>query len=532
MLAVSGTKRLVQFLRNLNNWRRAFARQKVDVVSGGLPIALEKESSIAIDYAELKQALTDLRAVEASKGNSDFGLVSLHSHLEGSLNFNDLQTIAQKIGVGFLPVTWAEIERRMSFNGERNLSAFIARLSTRWLQLIMLKALQEGKQAEAVLQAITDFYYQKLSAMGITQAEPLVSMLNLVQGGDLSGKIERSDFLPEEKEIYEWWGASAKNGLASLEQYADCMQISAQEYAIGGGVCLSLRRNASPEKRELLDNLAMLTTDVQPTEAVSSQTQPESGDSRPIAYAILHLIKLGKLKRIDFCGVESGYPAIDFENFCSWLLENKNSLGKDLAKLTDQQLFFALITVHAGEIDHANGNKVPHPQITDDWPEAALNLWWVIKKGVGRIGHGTRLFGIDLLYPNLLQEFMRGKSYIEFSLESNRWTGVTDANNVYKHPIIRTIRGEHPLVANGTINVKDLWQRIIIVDDDLAVYLPYEGETYSLLSAYHQVLELVIPYVYPEHLTAIKHGSRQERAKAYQAILKAEIEKTKQATNG
>ncbi len=76
-----------------------------------------------------------------------------------------------------------------------------------------------------------------------------------------------------------------------------------------------------------------------------------------------------------------------------------------------------------------------------------------------------------------------------------------------------------------------LWRRIVIVDDSVAVHPPCADEKYSLLSAFHQTLQLVTPYVYPEFISGIRSSNKEERIMVYKQMIMVENEKTQDATS-
>jgi len=309
------------------------------------------------------------------KTAQEVGLVCLHRHFEGTFTLSHLRELSQEISrdldvdLKLKDETWDSISKIMAGTGERDLPSFIARLSTRWLRLMLIKGVMDGADGHEIIKKYADHFLQLADDEGIKTIEFLLSPFAFCKEGDLG--IDYIDDLPknapeEEKEIIEQWKlrsaeidqdniptlfslCGAVNDLIK-EKYRVINEDFSDDKRMGVGFRLCLRREKKAEE--------FLTTEIEET------AKRFGGDRSELISQIVELYKAEVIQGVDIAGVESSKDLF---------LYNK------LFTRLDQ--YGIPCTVHVAEMPESEAEK------------AYKNLETaIVNSRALRLGHAVRLF--------------------------------------------------------------------------------------------------------------------------------------------
>lgn len=406
-----------------------------------------------------------------------------HRHSEGFLYPSQLFAIAEhpEVNVGFSEQSKVEIQRifEQTFKAQENqpptekkkksLENFIARLSTRWMRLIIAKIMVHASSSDEsrrrirfCLSLFVDTQLkQAFDREKLTFLNLLYSPFNMVIDGDLHhdrlDKLEKGSLINEERETYE----ALKNKDLHGEQYEDYgvswIQYAQTVHKITTGF-LEMKKNKG-EFYTIIKTLSLrreieLFLSHYPTHEQLQQPSKLSLLQRQ-AYQVMN-----DLHRL-FCD-----GAIDIVDICGNETLEKFKLVEMILFLLELVKRSITTSVHAGELDFLKKRKQGKENLS-----TALNL-----KNLLMIAHALRL--LDKNNEKLLELAGKIEMIIAWNLRSNKETGLSAGPKYHT-----AVRNFNELVQHNTIDV-------LATDDPNAISL--EDELYFLVIEVDTVIQEIV----------------------------------------
>lgn len=436
------------------------------------------------------------------------GAVEIHRHLEGSLTTGDLQKIAERRGISMTgdekqdELYWQGAAKSMAPTIKKDLNDFIVSLPTRYMRLLLTKAIIDGQDGHEILGDMMDIALAKAHREGISDMEMLVCPYALSIDGNLQPKEPRPlQIAPVDFRTSEPYTPAE---IITMQTNHD---IATQWFRSMHDIIARNEGNHIPDNESYLETFRKrVRDDAKYRWATDDNTQADGVMNVSLRFCIRRneeSEQIYKNAKRDEYWKDTAFP--DLKAFAQAGL----IVGVDIAGLENEynplsdftQLFRYLsrddinvpYTVHAGEIQPF---LVKGPQLAFD------NLYLAVMgdpahgiKPARGIGHATMLVGYkgeEEFVSSLTGERMTMEALLERAIEReipihvnitcNEWTQVVV--NGKTNPWIEAMKGRHPLFVVKPHLLDKLRKIVVITTDDPKVWQKNEDDLRPLAVEY------------------------------------------------